>query len=71
MNCRDSIRLSLPRRWGAGAGPGPGMSRLLFVASEAFPLIKTGGLADIAGTLPEVLPSRVDDACCCPPTGIS
>ena len=31
------------------------MSRLLFVASEAFPLIKTGGLADIAGTLPEVL----------------
>jgi len=31
------------------------MSRLLFVASEAFPLIKTGGLADVAGSLPEVL----------------
>jgi starch synthase len=31
------------------------MKRLLFVASEAFPLIKTGGLADVAGSLPEVL----------------
>ena len=29
--------------------------RLLFVVSEAFPLIKTGGLADVAGSLPEVL----------------
>ncbi|MCP5130259.1 MAG: glycogen synthase GlgA [Pseudomonadales bacterium] len=29
--------------------------RLLFVASEAYPLIKTGGLADVAGSLPEVL----------------
>ena len=31
------------------------MARLLFAASEAFPLIKTGGLADVAGALPEVL----------------
>ena len=31
------------------------MKRLLFVASEAYPLIKTGGLADVAGSLPEVL----------------
>lgn len=31
------------------------MSKLLFVASEAFPLIKTGGLADVAGSLPEAL----------------
>jgi starch synthase len=31
------------------------MSRLLFVASEVYPLIKTGGLADVAGSLPEVL----------------
>ena len=31
------------------------MKRLLFVASEAFPLVKTGGLADVAGSLPEVL----------------
>lgn len=30
-------------------------TRLLFVASEAFPLVKTGGLADVAGSLPEVL----------------
>lgn len=31
------------------------MKKLLFVASEAYPLIKTGGLADVAGSLPEVL----------------
>lgn len=31
------------------------MPRLLFVASEVYPLIKTGGLADVAGSLPEVL----------------
>lgn len=31
------------------------MTRLLFVASEVYPLIKTGGLADVAGSLPEVL----------------
>jgi starch synthase len=31
------------------------MARLLFVASEAYPLIKTGGLADVAGSLPSVL----------------
>jgi starch synthase len=31
------------------------MTRLLFVASEAYPLVKTGGLADVAGSLPEVL----------------
>ena len=31
------------------------MSKLLFVASEAYPLVKTGGLADVAGCLPEIL----------------
>ncbi|MFV8816916.1 glycogen synthase GlgA [Haliea sp. E17] len=29
--------------------------RLLFAVSEAFPLVKTGGLADVAGSLPAVL----------------
>ena len=29
--------------------------KLLFAASEAFPLVKTGGLADVAGSLPAAL----------------
>ena len=29
--------------------------KLLFAASEAYPLLKTGGLADVAGSLPEVI----------------
>ena len=32
--------------------------RVLFVASEAFPLVKTGGLADVAGALPAALMRR-------------
>jgi starch synthase len=31
------------------------MTRVLFVASEAYPLVKTGGLADVAGCLPDIL----------------
>ena len=31
------------------------MSRILFVTSEAYPLIKTGGLADVCGALPLAL----------------
>ena len=33
----------------------PDPQRLLFVASEVYPLVKTGGLADVAGSLPTVL----------------
>src|SRR5689334_13893618 len=31
------------------------MIRLLAIASEAYPLLKTGGLADVVGALPEAL----------------
>ena len=29
--------------------------RVLFVSSEIYPLIKTGGLADVSGALPQAL----------------
>ena len=29
--------------------------KVLFVSSEVFPLIKTGGLADVSGSLPNAL----------------
>jgi len=31
------------------------MSKILYISSEAFPLIKTGGLGDVAGSLPAAL----------------
>jgi len=38
------------------------MKKILFVTSEAFPLIKTGGLADVSGSLPIALNSLGQDA---------
>ncbi len=35
--------------------------RILFVTSEAFPLIKTGGLADVSGSLPAALRTMGED----------
>ncbi|WP_020401412.1 glycogen synthase GlgA [Kordiimonas gwangyangensis] len=40
----------------------PRPSRVLFVASECFPLIKTGGLADVIGALPLALSTEGFDA---------
>jgi len=37
------------------------MSKVLYVSSEAFPLIKTGGLADVAGSLPVALQKNSQD----------
>ncbi|MBF0266003.1 MAG: glycogen synthase GlgA [Gammaproteobacteria bacterium] len=37
------------------------MNKILYVCSEAFPLIKTGGLADVAGSLPAALLSKSQD----------
>lgn len=37
--------------------------KLLFAASEVFPLVKTGGLADVAGSLPAVLAAEGVEVC--------
>ena len=37
--------------------------KILYISSEAFPLIKTGGLADVAGSLPIALQSNDQDVC--------
>lgn len=35
--------------------------KILYVTSEAFPFIKTGGLADVAGTLPKAIKNNGED----------
>ena len=43
--------------------------KVLSVASEIFPLIKTGGLADVVGALPAALkPKGVECSALCPAT---
>ncbi len=37
------------------------MSKILYISSEAFPLIKTGGLGDVAGSLPTALLKKSQD----------
>lgn len=37
------------------------MSKILYISSEAFPLIKTGGLGDVAGSLPAALLRKSQD----------
>ncbi len=37
------------------------MSKVLYVSSEAFPLVKTGGLGDVAGSLPPALLKKSQD----------
>ena len=37
------------------------MKRILFATSEAVPFIKTGGLADVAGSLPKCFDKRYFD----------
>ena len=37
------------------------MKKILFVASEAVPFIKTGGLADVVGSLPKCFDKRYYD----------
>ena len=35
------------------------MKKILFAASEAVPFMKTGGLADVTGSLPNILTRRI------------
>lgn len=37
------------------------MSKILYISSEAFPLVKTGGLGDVAGSLPIALQKHSQD----------
>ena len=37
------------------------MKKILFASSEAVPFIKTGGLADVVGSLPKYFPKKEYD----------
>lgn len=37
------------------------MSNILYISSEAFPLVKTGGLGDVAGSLPTALKNKAQN----------
>ncbi len=38
--------------------------KILFVASEGVPFIKTGGLADVVGSLPKCIDKQYFDSTC-------
>ena len=44
------------------------MKKILFVSSEAVPYVKTGGLADVVGSLPKYFDKKEYDvrSPCCP-----
>ena len=39
------------------------MKKVLFVSSEAVPFIKTGGLADVVGSLPKYFEEQIRCTC--------
>ncbi|MGP1395418.1 MAG: glycogen synthase GlgA [Inquilinaceae bacterium] len=53
---------SLSQSWADEGGKAPAGTRVLHVASEVYPLVKTGGLADVAAALPAAQASIGIDA---------
>jgi glycogen synthase len=63
---RDMLRAAEAGAEPERGGPGGGM-KVLHVAAEVFPLVKTGGLADVVARCRWRWPSRAPTcACCCP-----
>ena len=56
--CRTRRRIAAQR---ARKGAETSVMRILMVASEAAPFVKTGGLADVLGSLPAALVKRGDE----------